>query len=156
MSAALNALPDTSVFSNGTHPDISLGSLTSGFSTPARNLRVPSTSSHTTAPSSAQVQTPSPPTTSAFSRRKGEDGTPLSRRLSTLNHYDEDGPEAEGDLLDTPGVEKKRWGDVPDTPVATRPKRTARSSVGGTKATLTLRDQEKVSSSLERPERKSD
>ncbi|RDB26693.1 Anucleate primary sterigmata protein B [Hypsizygus marmoreus] len=144
MSAALATQQDSSTLSNGTHPDISLGSLVSGFSTPARSLRIPSSSSHTTAPSSAPISTPSPPAGPVFSHRKGE-STSISRRLNTLNQFDDDGQEIEGgDLLDTPGADKKKWGDAPETPMATRPKRNARASVGGTKGTtLTLRDQEK-------------
>jgi hypothetical protein len=158
MSAALSTQPDrdNSTLSNGTHPDISLSSLPSGFSTPARNHRALSSSSQTTAPSSAPIATPSPPALSTtFSRRKTEDGAALARRLGTLSHFDEETQEeggAGGDLLDTPGVEKKRWGDSLETPVATRPKR-ARASVGattgGTKGSaLTLRDQEKVGGHL--------
>ena len=49
MSATLNGA-DTST---GTHPDLSLGSFVSGFSTPGRPLRVPSLSSPS--PSSADV-----------------------------------------------------------------------------------------------------
>lgn len=150
MSAALFAQPDreNSTMSNGTHPDISLGSLASGFSTPARNIRVPSSSSHTTAQSSAPIATPSPPAIStAFTRRKTEDATALARRLGTLSHLDEETQEEGDDLLDTPGAEKKRWADGPDTPMATRPKRTRASvgaTLGGTKGSaLTLRDQEK-------------
>ena len=151
MSAALSTQPDqeNSTLSNGTHPDISLGSLTSGFSTPARNIRVPSSSSHTTAPSSVLVATPSPPATSTtFTRRKTEDASALARRLGTLSNFDEETQDEGGDLLDTPGAEKKRWGDGLETPVATRQKRTRASvgaTVGGTKGSaLTLRDQEKV------------
>lgn len=72
-----------------------------------------------------------PPDASAFSN-----GTHLDLSLGT------DPP----DLLDTPGGDSKRWGDAPETPIASRPKRITRSSVGGTKGatTLTLRDQEKV------------
>ena len=154
MSVALSTQPDheNSTLSNGTHPDISLGSLTSGFSTPVRNIRVPSSSSHTTATSSALVATPSPPPISTtFTRRKTEDTTALSRRLGTLSNFDEATQEDEGgDLLDTPGAEKKRCGDGLETPVATRPKRTRASvgaTIGGTKGSaLTLRDQEKVGS----------
>jgi hypothetical protein len=65
----------------------------------------------------------------------------------TVNFDDETQDEG-GDLLDTPGAEKKRWGDGPETPVATRQKRTRASigaTIGGTKGSaLTLRDQEKV------------
>ncbi|KAF8066862.1 hypothetical protein FPV67DRAFT_1417467 [Lyophyllum atratum] len=49
------------------------------------------------------------------------------------------------DLLGTPGAEGSRsWSEAPDTPVASRPQRTTRASIAGTKgAPLTLRDQEK-------------
>ncbi|KNZ75969.1 Anucleate primary sterigmata protein B [Termitomyces sp. J132] len=47
------------------------------------------------------------------------------------------------DILATPGVEGKSWSDAPETPVALRPRRTIRASIAGTKAPLTLRDQEK-------------
>ncbi|KAG6901196.1 hypothetical protein C0995_015479 [Termitomyces sp. Mi166 len=47
------------------------------------------------------------------------------------------------DLLATPGVEGKSWSDAPETPLAPRPRRTTRASIAGTKAPLTLRDQEK-------------
>ncbi|KAG6877189.1 hypothetical protein C0993_009506 [Termitomyces sp. T159_Od127] len=47
------------------------------------------------------------------------------------------------DILATLGAEGKSWSDAPETPVASRPRRTARASVAGTKAPLTLRDQEK-------------
>ncbi|KAF8891382.1 hypothetical protein BD779DRAFT_1514947 [Infundibulicybe gibba] len=131
MSAALNARGDISAFSTGTHPDLSLGSLTSAFSTPARAPRAPSAASQTTAPSSAPVSTPPPP-----------NGTPLTKRLAAITHEDEP-DDGDGDVLDTPGGERRRWGDAPETPLAARPKRT-RASVGGTKGvTLTLRDQEK-------------
>ncbi|KAJ7583262.1 hypothetical protein C8J56DRAFT_953479 [Mycena floridula] len=136
MSGALNAFGDTSMQSPGlSNPDISLGSLASGFSTPARpSLRVPSASSETTAPSSAPISTPSPPT---FSRRNGS--ISISRQLSGLQDEEQD-----GDLLDTPAAEKPRWGDAPETPVASRMKRNSRPTTTGNKGvTLTLRDQEK-------------
>ncbi|KAG6819546.1 hypothetical protein H0H93_010792 [Arthromyces matolae] len=47
------------------------------------------------------------------------------------------------DLLGTPGAEGRSWSDVPETPVATRVRRPTRASIAGTKAPLTLRDQEK-------------
>ncbi|KAG5634459.1 hypothetical protein H0H81_001876 [Sphagnurus paluster] len=49
------------------------------------------------------------------------------------------------DFLATPGPEgKSSWSDVPETPIASRAKRTTRASIAGTKgAPLTLRDQEK-------------
>ncbi|KAG6866142.1 hypothetical protein C0991_008095 [Blastosporella zonata] len=47
------------------------------------------------------------------------------------------------DLLGTPGGEGRSWSEAPETPVASRPRRTTRASIAGTKAPLTLRDQEK-------------
>jgi hypothetical protein len=77
-----------------------------------------------------------------LSRRKEDHGSALTNRVATLNR-EEDG-EGEGDFLDTPAAERKRWGDGLDTPATSRPKR-ARSSASSTKGvTLTLRDQEKV------------
>lgn len=143
MSGALQSY-DTSILSNGTHPEISLGSLASGFSTPARpSLRVPSATSETTAPSTAPVSTPSPPSGTAFSRRKGGEAASFSRRLSGLNH--EEPVDEEVDVLGTPGAERSRWGDGLETPAASRPKRTKSGTSGGKGVTLTLRDQEKVS-----------
>ena len=141
MSAALNSRPDASLNqSSGTIPDLSLGSLNSGISTPARpGLRAPSASSGTTAPSSAPLSTPSPPTTSAFSKRKSDESTPAGRRYGLSGHEEDE----DGDLLNTPG--EKAWGDGPDTPMAgTRPKRTRSGASGAKGSNLTLRDQEKV------------
>ncbi|KAJ3509684.1 hypothetical protein NLJ89_g5089 [Agrocybe chaxingu] len=144
MSAALTTHPD---LSNGTHHEFSLGSLASFSTTPGRPaLRVPSTSSRTTAQSSAPISTPSPPIITAFSRRKGDDAaTSLSSRLNMLNHHDEERYEVEGDVLDTPGAEKKKWTDAPETPEAsTRSSKKSKGAVSGGKGvTLTLRDQEK-------------
>jgi hypothetical protein len=128
MSAALNSLPDSSVNHSGSIPELSL-SIGSSLSTPAKynNLRVPSASSATTAPSSVPLSTPSPPAVPLYTRRKGD---------NALSNHEE-----EGDLLNTPG---ERWGEGIDTPMTARTKRT-RSSTSGTKgANLTLRDQEKV------------
>ncbi|KAG6896548.1 hypothetical protein C0992_007544 [Termitomyces sp. T32_za158] len=47
------------------------------------------------------------------------------------------------DILAALGTEGKSWSDAPETPIASRPRRTTRASVAGTKAPLTLRDQEK-------------
>jgi Centrosomin N-terminal motif 1 len=58
----------------------------------------------------------------------------------------DDDLEEEGDVLGTPGSEKKCWGEtaVPETPtVANHTKRT-KGNAGGGGVTLTLRDQEKV------------
>ncbi|KAH9842418.1 uncharacterized protein C8Q71DRAFT_719987 [Rhodofomes roseus] len=147
MSAALNARADTSAQSAGTVPDLSLSSLTSAFSTPGRALRVPSASSHTTATSSAPISTPSPPNVPSLSRRRGDEATPALKRLG-LSSYEEEGEEAEADVLDTPGREKK-WEDPATTPAAGRMKRTrSAGSKGG--VNLTLRDQEKASGRIAR------
>jgi len=141
MSAALTSHPD---LSNGSH-EISLGSLASFSATPGRPvLRMPSTSSRTTAQSSAPISTPSPPSVS-YSRRKDDAATSLSSRLNMLNHQDEDGEDGiDGDVLDTPGGQKKKWTDAPDTP-GSRSKRPAKGGPSNGKGvTLTLRDQEKV------------
>ncbi|KAI1785614.1 hypothetical protein LXA43DRAFT_1036902 [Ganoderma leucocontextum] len=131
MSTALNAQADTSAQSSGTIPDISLGSFASTFSTPARKLRIPSTSTGTTAVS---------PPNGSFFKRRAEEATPISKRLG---HAD-DGEEEEGDVLDTPDARKgsERWGEATDASAPGRPKRTrSAGSKGG--INLTLRDQEK-------------
>ncbi|KAI0062162.1 hypothetical protein BV25DRAFT_1886017 [Artomyces pyxidatus] len=134
MSAALNQRADTSALSA---PDLSLGSMISGFSTPAKSMRIPSTSSQTTAPSSAHLATPSPP--HGFPRRKGDEATPVARRLGLSNHdLDE---EDEADVLNTAQRDKK-WDDELGTPLNGRGKR--RPSAANAKGNnLTLRDQEK-------------
>lgn len=114
---------DLSGFSVGTHPELSLGSFDDELNqkTPAK-LRVPSSSSATSAQSSLLVATPSPPT---FSRR-----TTIADKPS----YFEPTTTADDDATDY----------AVGTPVATRPKRTARASATGAKGALTLPDQEKV------------
>lgn len=142
MSAALNARADSSSQSAMTLPDLSLGSLVSGISTPGRNNRVPSISSQTTALSSAPLSTPSPPeqqVPASVRKRIDEPGSAL-RRLAISGHDDGDETGEGGDFLDTPG---HKWGDGPDTPVANR-KRTRATPSGNKGVTLTLRDQEKV------------
>ncbi|KAF9528211.1 hypothetical protein CPB83DRAFT_814130 [Crepidotus variabilis] len=136
--------------SNGTHPEMSLGSLPSFLTTPGRpGFRAASASSRTTAQSSAPVATPSPPSmsASAFSRRKPDDAaTSLSSRLNLLTHNDDDDDGGvDGDVLDTPAVDKKKWTDGPETPggAAVRSKRTKGGASNGKGVTLTLRDQEK-------------
>jgi len=54
----------------------------------------------------------------------------------------------DADVLETPAVEKKKWGDAVETPGGPpRSKRGAKGAASSGKgATLTLRDQEKVSS----------
>lgn len=132
MSAALNRA-DTSLQSIGSHPDLSLGSFASGFSTPARNARVASGS---TAASSAPLATPSPPTAAQFARRRFEDPTPRRRGL-------DDADETDGDILDTPGQEKK-WGEGLDATPAPDRKARGKAAAGKGSVNLTLRDQEKV------------
>ncbi|KAI0728881.1 hypothetical protein C8Q72DRAFT_832456 [Fomitopsis betulina] len=138
MSAALNGRADTSAQSAGTVPDLSLSSLTSAFSTPGRALRVPSATSHTTATSSAPISTPSPPNVPSLSKKRGDEATPAAKRFG-LSSHDEDGEYDEGDVLDTPGREKK-WDDATTTPA--RMKRTRSTGPKGG-VNLTLRDQEK-------------
>lgn len=58
-----------------------------------------------------------------------------------MSSHDEDGEYDEGDVLDTPGREKK-WDDATTTPA--RMKRTRSTGPKGG-VNLTLRDQEKVS-----------
>ncbi len=135
MSAALNAQADTSAQSSGTVPDISLGSFASTFSTPARKLRIPSTSTGTTAVS---------PPNGSFSKRRAEEATPISKRFGHT-HTDDVEEEEVGDVLDTPDARKgsERWGEATDASAPGRPKRTrSAGSKGG--INLTLRDQEKV------------
>ncbi|KAL0947804.1 hypothetical protein HGRIS_013877 [Hohenbuehelia grisea] len=134
MSEALNTRPDMSM---GSQLDLSLGSLPSSFSTPGRPLRVASDS---TAPSSAPILTPSPPSLLS-SRRK-----PSETRRTTLSHF-EHADDGEADFMDTPAAEHKtsRWDDTPDTPnpSSSRAKRSRPSGPGAKGQTLTLRDQEK-------------
>lgn len=120
--------------SSGTHPEVSLGSLASGFSTPARHLRIPSTSSRTTAQSSVPIATPSPPGSSSALTSRRKTGLPSKLGVSSTDGDDDDG----GDLLDTPAADKKRDVQTPRKG-AVRPTATTNKGV-----TLTLRDQEKV------------
>ncbi|KAF7297265.1 Rpa49 subunit specific to nuclear RNA polymerase I [Mycena indigotica] len=122
MAAAMSGMGDTSGLSVGTLPELSLGSfdLTSQ-QTPAK-LRVPSSSSGTSAQSSQPIATPSPP---VFSRR-----TTVTEKTSFFDNGDDD-VDGGADY----GV---------GTPIATRPKRNARPvPASGSKGALTLRDQEK-------------
>jgi hypothetical protein len=148
MSAALNALGDVSRNDSlGTHPDLSLGSFTSGISgSPARPLRVPSSS---TLPSSTALTTPSPPGNLPFSRKaSAADGpVPTFRRMLSTNlsqHLEE----ADGAVLNTPDKEKRRW-DTGAEQEPTTPKPGAARSKNGKPGQTgpkvpTLRDQEKV------------
>lgn len=132
MSAALNKQADDSFQSLGT-PDLSLGSLISGISTPAKSLRVTSVSSHTTAPSTAPISTPSPPR--VLARRKGDETTPVALRRqddsleSDALNASQNGDNWEGDLA---------------TPLNTKGKRSKSNATNPKGNNLTLRDQEKV------------
>jgi hypothetical protein len=138
MSAALNQQADSSFQSLGT-PDLSLGSLISAVSTPAK-FRVSSVSSHTTAPSSAPVSTPSPP--HAPIRRKGDEATPVAlRRHISAREDDDDDPEP--DALNVSRKENNWEGDL-GTPLNTRGKRSKSNATNPKGTNLTLRDQEKV------------
>ncbi|KAK7679624.1 hypothetical protein QCA50_017336 [Cerrena zonata] len=130
MSAALNTRADMSNQSVFTQPDLSLGSLASGFSTPARTGRIASTS---TAASSAPLATPSPPNAALFTRKRIE-GSAL-KRFGSLDDGDEGD---EGDM------------DALDTPAASRMKRTRSAGAGKGGVNLTLRDQEKHIDSLKK------
>jgi hypothetical protein len=138
MSAALNQQADSSFQSLGT-PDLSLGSLISAVSTPAKALRVSSVSSHTTAPSSAPISTPSPPHPSI--RRKGDEATPVALRRHIAGREEDD--DAEFDALNASRKEDNWEGDL-GTPLNTRGKRSKSNTTNPKGTNLTLRDQEKV------------
>lgn len=147
MSAALNThtRADSSTQSGLTLQDLSLGSFGS-ISTPAK-LRVPSTSSGTTAASSAPLGTPSPPSLHVTRRNKldNDAGTPLSKRLASFSRHVEDDYEDGDDVLDTPARENK-GGDL-TTPATNRLSSKRKSSNANNakgSSNLTLRDQEKV------------
>jgi hypothetical protein len=139
MSAALNALGDTSAMSAGTHPDLSLGSLASSFSERIRPAR---TSSGT---SSAPLGTPPASTGRPFSRKvtPADGGLPSFRRNASMLSMQRE--EDEGGVLNTPGAERERvWDAEPKTPVAaSRAKSGGKSTAAGSKVP-TLRDQEMV------------
>jgi hypothetical protein len=120
-------------------PDLSLGSLISRISTPAKSLRVSSLSSHTTAPSSAPVSTPSPP--HPLVRRKGDEATPVvpRRHISTREGDDN----LESDALNASQNGDNWEGDL-GTPLNTRGKRSKSSATNPKGNNFTLRDQEKV------------
>ena len=135
----MSAQADSSFQSLGT-PDLSLGSLVSGISTPAKSFRVSSASSHTTAPSSAPISTPSPP--HAPVRRKGDEATPVALRrhhISTREDDDEQG----SDPLNASRKDDSWEGDL-GTPLNTRGKRSKSNAANAKGNNLTLRDQEKV------------
>ena len=138
MSAALNQQADSSFQSLGT-PDLSLGSLISAVSTPAKPLRVSSVSSHTTATSSAPISTPSPP--HAAIRRKGDEKTPVGLRRHISDREEDDDPES--DALNASRKENNWEGDL-GTPLDTRGKRSKSNPANAKGNNLTLRDQEKV------------
>ena len=77
---------------------------------------------------------------------------PSSTAVSTSINLDED-QDDDADVLDTPGAERKRWGDIggvsilatPGPNTASKTAGATRKAGGGKGTTLTLRDQEKVS-----------
>jgi hypothetical protein len=139
MSAALNQRAADSSFQSLGTPDLSLGSLVSGISTPAKSLRVSSVSSHTTAPSSAPISTPSPP--HAIIRRKGDEATPIAQRRHI--HAREEDEDPESDAFNSSQRENNWEGDL-GTPLNTRGKRSKSNATNPKGNNLTLRDQEKV------------
>ena len=134
----MSAQADSSFQSLGT-PDLSLGSLVSGISTPAKSFRVSSASSHTTAPSSAPISTPSPP--HAPLRRKGDEATPVAIRRHIASREEDD--EQPSDPLNASRKEDSWEGDL-GTPLNTRGKRSKSNASNSKGNNLTLRDQEKV------------
>ena len=141
----MSAQADSSFQSLGT-PDLSLGSLVSGISTPAKSFRVSSASS--TAPSSAPISTPSPP--HALVRRKGDEATPvaLRRHISSREEDDEQG----SDPLNASRKEDSWEGDL-GTPLNTRGKHSKSNTANAKGNNLTLRDQEKVCGFSRLPQR---
>ncbi|KAI9464786.1 hypothetical protein F5148DRAFT_1209689 [Russula earlei] len=137
-TAALNQQADSSSQSLGT-PDLSLGSLISGVLTPAKSLRVSSISSHTTAPSSAPISTPSPPHHPPI-RRKGDEATPVALRKHVSRREEDDDPES--DALNASHKDNNWEGDL-GTPLDTRGKRSKSNATNPKGNNLTLRDQEK-------------
>ncbi|KAF8265287.1 hypothetical protein EI94DRAFT_1736213 [Lactarius quietus] len=133
----MSAQADSSFQSLGT-PDLSLGSLVSGISTPAKSFRVSSASSHTTAPSSAPISTPSPP--HAPIRRKGDEATPVAIRRHIASREEDD--EQGSDPLNASRKEDSWEGDL-GTPLNTRGKRSKSNASNSKGNNLTLRDQEK-------------
>lgn len=142
--SASNGRGDSSNQSSGTTHDFSLGSLAS-FQSPA-HFRVPSASSGTSGPSTAPINTPSPPS-NFVTRRKTDEfvpgSTPVGKRLVFTKPAALDDDD-EADALETPARDTKA--DAGSTPM---PNRTAggrkASGVGGKPGSnLTLRDQEKV------------
>jgi hypothetical protein len=133
MSAALNQHASSHSL------DLSLGSLISGISTPEKSLRVSSISSHTTAPSSVPISTPSPP--HPLVRRKGDESTPIvpRRHVSTREEDDNTDPDA---LNATQNGDN--WEGDLGTPLNTRGKRSKSNATNPKGNNLTLRDQEKV------------
>lgn len=131
-------MADSSFQSLGT-PDLSLGSLISGISTPAKSFRVSSASSQTTAPSSAPISTPSPP--HSLIRRKGDEATPVALRRHVASREEDD--EQGTDPLNTSRKEDSWEGDL-GTPLNTRGKRSKSNPANAKGNNLTLRDQEKV------------
>lgn len=134
---------DSSLQSIAPPQDLSLGSLAnlSGLSTPAKGMRIPSSS---TVPSSTQVATPTPPRVSSYIRKKLEDGaTPMAKRLGVSGTDTQDDYEDDGDILNSMQRDRKLNEELGSTSVE-RGKRSRTSPANGKSNNLTLRDQEKV------------
>lgn len=135
---------DSSLQSIQPPQDLSLGSFgnLSGLSTPAKGMRIPSSS---TVPSSAPLATPTPPRVSSYIRKKLEDGaTPVAKKLGVVgtdtgaDDYDDD-----GDILNSMQRDRK-FNDELGSASVERGKRSRTSTANGKSNNLTLRDQEKV------------
>ncbi|KLO19711.1 hypothetical protein SCHPADRAFT_864804 [Schizopora paradoxa] len=141
--SASNGRGDSSNQSSGTTHDFSLGSLAS-FQSPA-HFRVPSASSGTSGPSTAPINTPSPPS-NFVTRRKTDEfvpgSTPVGKRLVFTKPAALDDDD-EADALETPARDTKA--DAGSTPMPNRTMGGRKASgVGGKPGSnLTLRDQEK-------------
>lgn len=141
MSATLSLRAgDSSNHSGATLPDISLGSLVSGVSTPGKGFRATSSLSRTTAPSSAFISTPSPPianhATPGLGKRLGASGLSGRDEDDGIDDGEGEADAGGGGFLDTPATKL----DGPETPVS---RRRGRGNAPGKGITLTLRDQEK-------------
>ena len=145
MAGSYSQRDDSSLQSIAPPQDLSLGSLAnlSGLSTPAKGMRIPSSS---TVPSSAPLATPTPPRVSSYIRKKLEDGaTPVAKKLgvagtdTAVDDYDDDG----GDILNSMQRDRKLNEELGSASVE-RGKRSRTSTANGKSNNLTLRDQEKV------------
>ncbi|KZV62762.1 hypothetical protein PENSPDRAFT_758485 [Peniophora sp. CONT] len=143
MAGSYSQRDDSSLQSIAPPQDLSLGSLAnlSGLSTPARGMRIPSSS---TVPSSTTLATPTPPRVSSYIRKKLEDGaTPVAKKLGVAgtdnadDYFDE-----EGDILNSMQRDRRMNEELGNASVE-RGKRSRTNTANGKSNNLTLRDQEK-------------